>query len=113
VKEGSEMSEIASIIQGIIPISSFNRGQAGKIFDEVKSGSTKVVVKNNEPESILISPQKYIDLLQKLEDMEDIVLAMERENSAFDEPSVGFDELLKEAGLTREELSSMGDVEFD
>lgn len=50
-----------------IPISLFNKGQAGKIFAEVKQRGKKVVTKNNAPECILLSPEEYMQLLEKEE----------------------------------------------
>lgn len=40
---------IRSAIENTISISQFNRGLAGKIFDEVKRHGAKVVMKNNSP----------------------------------------------------------------
>ena len=54
------MSSIRSAIENTIPISLFNRGLAGKIFDEVKRYGAKVVMKNNTPECVLLSPDEYI-----------------------------------------------------
>lgn len=39
------MVNIASAIRNTVPISLFNRGLAGKIFDEVKQSGAKVVMK--------------------------------------------------------------------
>ena len=55
-----------SAIENTIPISLFNRGLAGKIFDEVKRYGAKVVMKNNTPECVLLSPEEYIQLLDNL-----------------------------------------------
>ena len=45
----------ALTVEKIIPINRFNRGEAGKIFKEVKSGGVKYVFKNNLPECVLLS----------------------------------------------------------
>ena len=49
---------IRSAIENTIPISQFNRGLAGKIFEEVKRHGAKVVMKNNSPVSCF--PRKNI-----------------------------------------------------
>ena len=59
---------IRSAIENTIPISSFNRGLAGKIFEEVKRQGAKVVMKNNAPECVLLSPEEYINLLDEVND---------------------------------------------
>ena len=43
--EVNNMINIASAIRNTVPISLFNRGLAGKIFDEVKQSGAKVVMK--------------------------------------------------------------------
>ena len=52
-------------IPEMIPISLFNRGKAGSIFDDVKKNdSIKVVVKNNEAEAVLISVKQYNEMAE-------------------------------------------------
>ena len=36
-----------NVLDSIIPISLFNKGQANKIFSDVKKFGTRIVVKNN------------------------------------------------------------------
>ena len=65
-----------NVLDSIIPISRFNKGEANKIFSDVKKFGTKIVVKNNVPECVLMSPQTY---QQMLEEYEDALLAAEAE----------------------------------
>ena len=65
-----------NVLDSIIPISRFNKGEANKIFSDVKKFGTKIVVKNNVPECVLMSPQTY---QQMMEEYEDAVLAAEAE----------------------------------
>lgn len=64
----------------IIPVSRFNKGEATKIFSEVKNFGTKYVFKNNLPECVLLSPEAYEKLVDNLIDMELYIEAMERLN---------------------------------
>lgn len=50
------MASVISAIKNTVPISLFNRGQAGKIFEEVRQSGAKVVMKNNTAECVLLSP---------------------------------------------------------
>ena len=53
---------IRSAIENTIPISQFNRGLAGKIFEEVKHHGAKVVMKNNSPECVYtVISQEQVD----------------------------------------------------
>ena len=71
---------VRSAIENTISISLFNRGLAGKIFDEVKRCGAKVVMKNNAPECVLLSPDEYIRLLDEVNDARLMALAAERMN---------------------------------
>ena len=44
------MASVVSAITNTIPITQFNRGLAGKIFEDVKRNGAKVVMKNNTAE---------------------------------------------------------------
>lgn len=57
-----------NILNSIIPVSRFNKGEASKIFNEVKNDGIRIVVKNNVPECVLISPIEYQEMVEKYED---------------------------------------------
>ena len=44
------MANVLSAVQNTVSITLFNRGQAGRIFSEVKKLGARVVMKNNAPE---------------------------------------------------------------
>lgn len=109
------MTTVRSAIENTVSISQFNRGQAGKIFEEVKQSGAKVVMKNNVPECVLMSPEQYIALLDALEDAKLEALAMERLSHYDPEKTktIPWEEVLREQGITQEELDAMEDVEFE
>ena len=41
------MSSLVNAIKNTVPITQFNRGYAGKIFEDVRQQGAKVVMKNN------------------------------------------------------------------
>lgn len=51
----------------LIPITRFNRGEASKIFEEVRENGVRVVVKNNQAVCVLISPEQYSEILSMVE----------------------------------------------
>ena len=63
----NEMSAVG-IMKSIVPITRFNKGEANKIFDEVQASGTKIVVKNNKPACVLLSPSQYESLMETLSD---------------------------------------------
>ena len=47
---------LVEMMNALVPITRFNKGEANRIFEEVESTGIKIVVKNNKPSCILISP---------------------------------------------------------
>ena len=60
------MSSVISAIQNTVPLSQFNRGLTGKIFADVKSHGSKVVMKNNTAEVVLVPLDEYIETMDAL-----------------------------------------------
>ena len=104
---------VVSAINRTVPISQFNRGLAGKIFDEVKRSGSKVVMKNNEAEVVLVPPEEYVQLMDKLEDYELMAIALERLNRYDPEKTVPEEQVWADLGITDEELDAAGEVEFE
>jgi PHD/YefM family antitoxin component YafN of YafNO toxin-antitoxin module len=97
-----------NILDALIPISRFNKGEASKIFDEVRLSGYKIVVKNNVPACVLITPERYQEMVDMIEDQYLLELAEERErNSTGVEYS--FEEILSERGLTTADIDAMED----
>lgn len=72
------MTNYESALKNMISFSEFNRGQAGKIFDNVKNEGAKIVVKNNKPECVLISINDYIKMMEEINDAKALLLAVDR-----------------------------------
>ena len=107
------MVNIASAIKNTIPISQFNRGLAGKIFEEVKQCGAKVVMKNNVAECVLISPDEYIRLIDEVNDARLLTIATERMEKYNSFDAINAEDLYKELEITKEDLSAVGEVEFE
>ncbi|NLD05033.1 MAG: type II toxin-antitoxin system Phd/YefM family antitoxin [Synergistaceae bacterium] len=102
-----------SIFDDIIAITEFNKGRAGKIFESVKSGRPKIVFKNNVPECVLISPELYKTMLDKLEDIQLITLCDERMKNNDDVRSIPSEEINKKYGYTDSDLADADKVEIE
>ncbi len=53
------------MLNSFVPISRFNKGEAGKIIEEVKRDGIKVIVKNNAPECVMLTVEAYDKLVQE------------------------------------------------
>ena len=107
------MDAIVSTMKNMVSVSAFNKGEAGAIFSSVKrTGEPKLVLRRNEPECVLVSPDAYIRLMNELEDLRDYQQAVERLNASKGE-TISFADVLKEDGITEADLDKMEDVEFE
>lgn len=93
-------------VSSIVPISRFNKGEAGKVFSEVKESGFKVVLKNNVPTCILLSPAVYEEIKEILVDYRLLVEAEARMKQAHDDDFVTAEEAMKELGITETDLKT-------
>ncbi len=107
------MANITSAIRDTISISLFNRGLAGKIFDDVKQSGAKVVMKNNSAECVLMSPDEYVKLMDEVNDARLLSLANEGMQNFNPANLISGEDLYKELGITEEDLDAIGEVEFE
>lgn len=107
------MSSIRSAIENTIPISQFNRGLAGKIFDEVKQYGAKVVMKNNTAECVLLSPDEYIRLLDEINDARLMASATERMSHFNPAAIIPQKQVDLEMGFQPSDYENTEDIEFE
>ena len=107
------MENVASAVKDTISISLLNRGMAGKIFKMVKDTGPKVVMKNNMPECVLMSPEEYIKLIDEIEDMKMAAIAEERLAHADLEHTYSRKDVCKELGISEEDIKNAGEVEIE
>ncbi len=107
------MNPIRSAIENTIPISLFNRGLAGKIFEEVKRYGAKVVMKNNAPECVLLSPDEYIRLLDEVNDARLLATAAERMSHFNPATIISQEQVDQEFGFTPSDYDNTDDIEFE
>ncbi len=56
--------KITDIFGHMIPITQFNKGKASQLFSRVQTGEPLIVLKNNSPVAIIISPEEYAEVEQ-------------------------------------------------
>lgn len=100
-----------------VPITRFNRGQAGKIFGDVKkTNNVKLVIKNNEPEVVILSPETYNEIVEVYEEYKEKILYTKVADRLLndDDKLYSKDEVLKELGVSEEEFekTKLSDVEL-
>lgn len=107
------MQNVVSAIQNTIPISQFNRGLAGQIFEDVKKHGAKVVMKNNAAECVLLSPEEYVCLMDEVNDARLLLLASERLQRMGSAALIPEEQVWQELSITQEDLDAVGEVELE
>lgn len=99
-------------MNSIVPITRFNRGEASKIFDEVKENGIKLVLKNNSPACVLVKPKLYEAMVEALEDYALYFEAEKRIRNAEEEEYISFDQVMTNLGIEESDLDGI-EVEID
>lgn len=107
------MINLTSAIRDTVSITQFNRGLAGKIFEDVKRSGAKVVMKNNAAECVLLSPEEYMQLMDEVNDARLLAVTTRRMSHFDPENAVAGEELYRELGITKEDLENCGEVEIE
>lgn len=102
---------IKNVINSLIPITRFNRGEANKIFDEVSENGVKIVLKNNSPISVLMSPTRYDEMLDALEDYA-LFFEAEKRVSVSDGKYLSSDDVMSNLGISASDLDEV-EVEIE
>ena len=102
------MAYTADILDSLVPITQFNRGQASRIFDRLHSKSRLIVLKNNQPAAIILSPSEF----QRLSEIEeDYILLLEATRRLKEDSSStsSREDVMSELGISEADLAA-GDV---
>lgn len=59
-----------NMLNNLVSVTMFNQGQASKIFNRLQTEKQIIVLKNNNPTAILLSPDEYDRLLNLAADGE-------------------------------------------
>ncbi|MCD8130866.1 MAG: type II toxin-antitoxin system Phd/YefM family antitoxin [Lachnospiraceae bacterium] len=105
----------------LVSVSDFSQGKAGRIFSDVADNNAEyIVLKNNQPAAIVVSPREYRETQEKatkfeqlLELIENMRLLKTAESRRTDK-AASFEEFIKEEGFSMAELEKAAEsVEFE
>jgi PHD/YefM family antitoxin component YafN of YafNO toxin-antitoxin module len=102
-------------MKSYIPISQFNKGEAGKIFRDLQEDGIKIVLKNNTPTGVLLSPKEFDKINEMLEDYALLMEAQERMNDVAESDFISAETVMQQLGVSEKELgvAEGEDTEFD
>lgn len=107
------MAIAANLLQSLVSISQFNKGQAAKIFDRLCSERELIVLKNNQPAAIILSPEEYTRLTEIEEDYFLLLEADKRMEENGNNKAIPFDSVMENLGITEDEFLDAEDVEIE
>lgn len=107
------MSIAYETLNSLVSITQFNKGQASKIFDRLSSEKQLIVLKNNVPSAVIISPDEYIRLSEIAEDYFLLTEAQERLKNNKGKKNVSYEEVMQNYGLTEEDIENAEDLEIE
>ena len=104
---------MTNILNSLVSITQFNKGQATKIFDRLKKEKRLVVLKNNTPSAVILSPEEF-ERISKIEENYNLLLkANERLTKNNLEKAVAETEVLYQVGVCKEDSDNAEDVEIE
>jgi len=103
---------ISGVVNSLVPISRFNKGEANKIFEEVRETGFKIVLKNNSPACVLITPEIYEEMLETIENYRLLVEAEKRMENAKAEDFISSEKAMQEMGISEADLNAI-DVKLE
>jgi len=107
------MTITAELLQSLVSISQFNKGQAAKIFDRLHSERELIVLKNNQPSAIILSPEEYARLTEIEEDYFLLLEANKRMEETGGNKRVSFDSVMSHLGISGDELLNLEDLDIE
>ncbi len=107
------MAFAADLLQSLVPISQFNKGQAAKIFDRLQSERELIVLKNNQPSAIILSPEEYTRLIEIEENYFLLLEVNKRMEDNGNNKTISFDSVMSNLGISEDELLDTEDVDIE
>lgn len=107
------MAISAETLRSLVSISQFSKGQATQVFDRLKNEPQLVVLKNNVPAAILLSPDEFSRLAEIEENYRLLMLAQERleNNNLINTRSEA--DVMARLGISEEAVENAEDVEIE
>ena len=95
----------------LVPISCFDKGGASRVFDAVEHDGLMIVMENDHPVCVLLSPKQYEAMIEMLSDTLLLEEAESRMAMNDDTKNISQEEIMRTLGINQEELDAI-DVEI-
>ncbi len=105
------MSIAHDTLNSLVSITQFNKGQASRIFDRLHNEKQLIVLKNNIPSAVILSPEEYVRLSEMAEDY--VLMLEAQKRLAHSEHTLSFDEVMNECGVSQEDIDNAQEPEIE
>ena len=96
-----------------VSISQFSKGQVTQVFDRLKTEPQLVVLKDNAPVAILLSPDEFSRLAEIEENYRLLLLVQERLTSHNPENARSEADVMKDFGISENDIETAENVEIE
>lgn len=107
------MAISAETLRSLVSISQFSKGQASQVFDRLKNEPQLVVLKNNVPAAILLSPDEFSRMTEIEENYRLLLLAQERLDHGSLANVRSEADVMARLGISEEAIENVEDVELE
>lgn len=107
------MSIAYETLNSLVSITQFNKGQASRIFDRLNTEKQLIVLKNNIPSAVIISPDEYIRLSEIAEDYYLLLEAQKRLKNNNGQKSLSFDDVMQNYGISESDIENAEDLDIE
>ena len=99
------------VLESLVPITQFNRGQASRIFDKLQTKNQLIVLKNNQPIAIILSLEEF-NRLNEIEEDYDLLLEANKRLESNSE-TFSMKEIMEDFGISEDDIINAEDVEIE
>lgn len=107
------MALTTDLLQSLVPITQFNRGQASRIFDRLHTERQLIVLKNNQPSAIILSPEEYTRLTEIEEDYLLLLEANRRLTENAEKKTIPMSSVMSHLDISDTELEETEDIDIE
>lgn len=107
------MSIAYETLNSLVSITQFNKGQASRIFDRLNTEKQLIVLKNNIPSAVIISPDEYVRLSEIAEDYYLLLEAQERLKNNSGQKTLSFDDVMQNYGISESDIENAEDLDIE
>lgn len=102
----------ATLLANVVPTSAFSQGKSAKCFEKASDGSPVIVMKNNQPYRVVVTPADFMRMSELEEDNELLTMALARLEANAGKPAVPAADVYARLGIDMDEVEAMDDVEL-